>query len=124
MIKGEGDRVVDWIWMLCNVAFESGVVPEDWMSAVIVPLYKGKRERIDCKNYRGISLLSVDGKIYASILVNRVLKVAGGLIDNEQGSFSVGRGCVDQIFTLKQIGEKPQEKKHSVCEFYRFGEGI
>ena len=70
MIKGEGDRVVDWIWMLCNVAFESGVVPEDWMSAVIVPLYKGKRERIDCKNYRGISLLSVDGKIYASILVN------------------------------------------------------
>ena len=23
VIKGGGDRVVDWIWMLCNVAFES-----------------------------------------------------------------------------------------------------
>ena len=23
-----------------------------------------------------------------------------------------GWGCVDQIFTLKQIGEKAQEKKH------------
>ena len=45
MRKGGGDRVVDWMWRLCNMAFESGVVPEDWRSAVIVPLYKGKGER-------------------------------------------------------------------------------
>ena len=31
-----------WIWRLCNMAFESGVVLEDWRSAVIVPLHKGK----------------------------------------------------------------------------------
>ena len=42
MIKGEGDRVVDWIWRLCNMFFESDIVPEDWRSTVIVPLYKGK----------------------------------------------------------------------------------
>ena len=29
------------------MAFQSGVVPEDWRSAVIVPLYKGKGERED-----------------------------------------------------------------------------
>ena len=29
MIKCGDDRVVDWIWRLCNMAFESGVVPED-----------------------------------------------------------------------------------------------
>ena len=29
MIKGGGDRVVDWIWRLCNMAFESSVGPED-----------------------------------------------------------------------------------------------
>ena len=33
-----------------------------------------------------------------------------GLIDDKQGGFRTGRGCVDQIFTLKQIGEKAQEK--------------
>ena len=44
MIKGEGDRVVDWIWRLCNMAFES-VLPEDWRSPVIVPLHNGKVER-------------------------------------------------------------------------------
>ena len=36
MIKGGGDRVVGWIWRLCNMTFQSGIVPEDWRSAVIV----------------------------------------------------------------------------------------
>ena len=40
--------------------------------------------------------------------------MTGGLIDDEQGGFRAGREYVDQIFTLKQIGEKTQEKKCSV----------
>ena len=50
MIKGGGDRVVDWIWRLCNMAFESGVVLEDWRSTAIVPLYKGKGKRSESNN--------------------------------------------------------------------------
>ena len=67
MIKGGTERVMDQIWRLCNMGFENGVVPENWRSAVIVPLYKGKGEGTECKKYRGISLLSVVGKIYAVI---------------------------------------------------------
>ena len=55
MIKGGGDRVVDWIWRCCNMAFESGVVPDSWRSSVIVPLCKSKRERTESKNYRGLA---------------------------------------------------------------------
>ena len=76
MIKGAGDRVVDWIWRISNMAFESGVVPEEWRPSVIVPLYKGKGERTAWKNYKGISL-SVVGKIYAGISLDRVRRVAG-----------------------------------------------
>ena len=39
------------------MAFESGVVSEDWRSAVIVPLYRGKGEKTECSNYRGISVV-------------------------------------------------------------------
>ena len=46
------------------------------------------------------------GKIYVSILVDTVCRMTGGLIDDEQCGFREGRGCVDQSFTLKQIGEK------------------
>ena len=81
MIKGDGLDLEG----LCNMAFESSVVPEDWRCVVIVPLYKGKGEKSECKNYRGISLLSVVGKIYAGILVDRIHRVTGGLICDGQG---------------------------------------
>ena len=94
------------------MAFESSfVLEEDWRFAVIIPLYKNKGERTEYNNYRSINLLSVVGKIYAGILVDRVCRVTEGLIDDEQGGFREGKGCVDQILTLKQIGEKAQEKK-------------
>ena len=51
------------------------------------------------------------GKIYVGILVGRVRRVTGKVIEDEQGGFRAGMECVDQIFTLKQIGEKPREKK-------------
>ena len=52
IIKGGGNRVVKWIWRLCNMVLESGVMPEEWRSAVIVPLYMGKGERTECSNYK------------------------------------------------------------------------
>ena len=63
------------------MAFETGVVREDWISAVIVPLYKGKGERIEYSNCRYISLLSV----------HRICRVTGGLIDDEQGGSRADR---------------------------------
>ena len=90
------------------MAFDSDV-SEDWRSTVIVPMYKGKKERNECNNYRGISFLSVVEKIYAGILIVR--RVTGDLIYDEQGDFREGRGFVDHIFTLKQVGEKIREEK-------------
>ena len=81
------------------MAFESGVAPEDWRSAGIVLLYKSKWERTECKNYRGISLLSVVGKIYTGILEDRDRRVTEGLTDIEQGGFRAGRVCKSDIHT-------------------------
>ena len=47
MIEGRGDKVVNFIWKLCNISF---AVLEEWMSAVIVPLYKAKGKRNECRN--------------------------------------------------------------------------
>ena len=67
------------------MTFESGVLSEEWRSAVIVSLYKGKGKRNESENYRGITLLNVVGKIYAGILVAKVLSVTCGLNDDEYG---------------------------------------
>ena len=46
-----------------------------------------KGERIECENYRGISLLNIIGKIYVGILVDSVSRVTEGLMDDEQGLY-------------------------------------
>ena len=76
---------------------------------MIVLLYKGKAERTECKK---------GWKYVCGILVDRFCRVTESLIDDEQGGFRVGSGCVDQGFTLKHIGEKAQEKKCRVYVMY------
>ena len=85
---------------------------DDWRSAVVIPLYKGKGEMTECWKYRGVSLLKVFRKIYAGIFADIAHRVTEGLIDDEQGGFRAWRGCVHQIFTIRQIGEKAYEKEY------------
>src|ERR1700755_485904 len=80
------------------------------MHACIVPIYKGKGDKMVCKNYRGISLLSVIGKIYEKVLVRRMKELTSEGMGEELRGFREGRGCVDQIFTLRLIAEKLREK--------------
>ena len=98
MIKGGGDRVVDWIWRICNMAFENGVVPEDWRYAVIVPLYKDKGQRNECKNYRGSSLLRAVGK-YTGILIESLERMRV-LLMMSKGALEQGGGvCRSDLYT-------------------------
>ena len=38
---------------------------EEWDHGIIIPLYKGKGSKSECSNYRGITLPSVPGKVFA-----------------------------------------------------------
>ena len=80
----------------------------------LVPIYKGKGDKKDCSNYRGISLSSVVGKIYGRELIEKVKNITNNLIGEEQCGFRDGRGCVDQVFTLKILAEKYSEKKKDI----------
>ncbi len=105
-----GEVVVDWMMWICNLAWEQSKVPEDWRKATIMLLFKGKGNKEGCKSYRGISLLSVPGKIYGRILNERMMKITEKIVGDNQGGFLKGRGCVDQIFAMKILVEKYLEK--------------
>ena len=47
-----------WLHIIFNVVWETGKAPEDWQKAVIVAIHKKGSKKL-CKNYRGISLLSI-----------------------------------------------------------------
>ena len=45
----------------------------DWSCACIVGMYKGKGDKCECSNSRGISLLCVVGKLNGRVLIKRVI---------------------------------------------------
>ena len=71
MLKLGGFVVVKWMHQIINLAWKNGSIPADWRRALIIPIHK-KGSRLQCRNYRGISLLSIPGEVYASILDRRV----------------------------------------------------
>ena len=99
--------------------------PKDWARGVIIPLFKeGERQNVD--NYRGITLLSVVGKLYTSILNSRIsswLEKEKKLVD-EQGGFRAKRSTVEQMFILKDYFSKKKNEKEYFLLFLRYSKSL
>ena len=78
--------------------------------SIIYPVFK-KGDRSELKNYRGISLLNVAYKIFASIISEKLKSYVINIVGPYQCGFMPGKSTTDQLFTLRQILEKPQEKQ-------------
>ena len=62
-------------------AWKTAVVPQDWKHAQLITIFK-KGDRKLCGNYRGISLLSILGKVFAHVLLNRLTSYAELSVDS------------------------------------------
>ena len=71
---------------------------------------KDKGHRSDCNTHRGISLLSITGKAFARVGLNRLQKVAKRVYPEAQCGFKAGRSTIDMIFFLRQLQEKCREQ--------------
>ena len=78
----------------------------DWNGVYIVPLSKEKGEKCESSHSRGISLLSVVGNLYGTVLIKRDMAGTECAIGVEQCGFRQGRGCLDQVFAVRQVCEK------------------
>ena len=72
----------------------------------IVPLYKGKGDKCESNNSSDINLLSVVGNLYGRVLIKRVKARTECAIGEEQCGFNLGRGCMDQVFAVRQVCKK------------------
>ena len=71
-----GPRAMEVFLDIIQSIWDQEKMPEDFRDALIVALYKNKGSKVDCGNYRGISLLSIAGKIFACIILNRLIAVS------------------------------------------------
>ena len=59
------------LWVLLNHVWLSEESPEEWGKGAVKLLYKDGNKK-DPLNYRGITLLSVVAKLFASIAADRI----------------------------------------------------
>jgi hypothetical protein len=107
-LKAGGDSLIDALELLFNTILTSFKVPQKFNEALIVVLFK-KGSRLDCKNYRPISLLSHIYKLFISIIANRVKNSLYESFPESQAAYQPGRGTIEQVIALEQLLEKSIE---------------
>ena len=113
ILKHSGPILNKKLTNLCNLCWIEQQVPTDWKRGIIVKLPK-KGNLSCCGNWRGVTLLSVPGKVLCLILLERLKVELDSLIRDEQAGFRPGRSCSDQIFTLRNIIEQCIEYQNSI----------
>ena len=107
MLKSAGALLTPFLTECFNEIFKSGSYPDTWTRAVIVPIHK-KGDTRAADNYQGISLLSLLGKCYTTILNKRLYEWLedNNKIAETQASFRKGSSITDHVFTLYAITQK------------------
>ena len=91
--------------------WRGGGVPQQWKDATIKVLHK-KKDRTECGNYRGISVMAHAGKVLLKV-------IAGGLsyycereniLPKEQCGFRPQRSTVDTMFVVRRLQELARKK--------------
>ncbi|VDP26420.1 unnamed protein product [Schistosoma curassoni] len=85
----------------------------DWKEGHLIKIPK-KGDLSKCEKYRGITLLSVPGKVFNRVLLNRMEDAVDAQLRDQQAGFCRDRSCIDQIATLRTIVEQSVEWNSSL----------
>ena len=110
VIKRGKDAPLGDLLELLRLCWREGSVPKDMRDAKKVTLYKNKGNRSDCNSYRGISLLSIVGKVFAKVALARLQVLAARVYPESQCGFRAGRSTINMIFSVRQLQEKCREQ--------------
>jgi hypothetical protein len=69
-------RLAYWLAVPLSIVYQQSLhqqrIPDEWRTAKVVPLYKGKGSKNDASSYRPISLTSTAGKVLERIVVDQL----------------------------------------------------
>ena len=85
MLQGMKMYGVCWLTRVCKVACRTGQAPKQWQTSVIIPIHK-KGDKRKCTNFRGISLISVPGKVYAKCLEKKCCEIVKPKLTDAQSA--------------------------------------
>ncbi|KAI8518875.1 hypothetical protein Bbelb_021320 [Branchiostoma belcheri] len=109
MLKAGGDHMIQWLTQIINHVWILEKLPDDWRRGIILPFWKRKGDQLVCSNHRGITLLSIPGKLFTRILLSRTLPAIRSRRRPQQAGFMPNRSTTDHISALRLAIEKARE---------------
>ena len=84
----------------------SGKMPSSWYSIK-------KKDRTECGNYRGISLVAHAGKILLKIIAHHLSEYCErvGILPEEQSGFRPNRSTTDMMFVIRRLQELARKER-------------
>ena len=91
--------IVVAVWM-------AGEVPQEWKYGAIKVLHK-KKDRTECSNYRGLSLVAHAAKVLLKVVANRLGDFCeeAGIFPEEHCVFRPQRSVTDMMFVVRRLQE-------------------
>ena len=112
------DSVINILKELFNKILNAGVFPKQWNYSLIKTIFKGG-DKDNPSDYRGISLNSTIGKVFCSILHDRLLTCCEEkkILREEQAAFRKNYRTTDHIYLLRHKIKKyiSKDKKLYTC---------
>lgn len=108
LLKADVDFSTEKIHQLMCKVWKHEQIPKDWSKGLIIKLPK-KGNLKNCKNWRGITLLSIVAKILGKIIIDRIRDGVDCRLRKEQAGYRKGRGTTEHVFILRNIIEQVNE---------------
>ena len=112
MIIASGKFGVGVMKKLCQRVLDGKGMPEEWKTSVVVPIFKGKGDVMDCGTYRGVKLLEHAMKTVERVLENRKRELV--TIDDMQFGFKPGKGTTHALLILRRMQEVFREREQKL----------
>ena len=107
-LKVDPEMLAEMLYGLFEKIWEEEEIPSEWKEGLLIKIPK-KGDLGLCSNYRGITLLSVPGKVLHRVILERLKGPVDLSLRDQQAGFRRGRSCTDQITTLQIIVEQSIE---------------
>ena len=113
VLKADIGATTDVLYSVLNEIWDKEEIPTEWKTGMLVTIPK-KGNLSECKNWRGIMLLSVPSKILCHITLDRIQEIVDKKLRKEQAGFRKDKSCTDHIATLRIIVEQCIEWQSSL----------
>ena len=114
VIKNGKSSLLVPLHKLLTQCWKEGSVSQNMRDANIITL---KGDCSDCNNYHSISLLSIIGKLFMCIILDRLQILVDRIYLESQCSFCSKRSTVDMIFSLCQQEKCREQNQPLYCTF-------